>query len=121
MARLDIVGSKDILMVDLEGMCMRRYRRPKLKPLSIGLSLLSESTQMVSSLLANGIRFATGTLKSTHDVLVERFVDSISNGSESPVTAEEGREAVRVTNMIVDKLREKFGAASSVLGESSFE
>ena len=35
-----------------------------------------------------------------------RLVDSIKNGVPSPVSAEEGREAVRVLNMIVDKLTE---------------
>jgi hypothetical protein len=48
-------------------------------------------------------------MRSTHEVLLERFVDSVLRGTEPPVTAEEGREAVRVTNMIVDKLKERCG------------
>lgn len=107
-ARLDILGSKGILMLDLEGMCIVRYRRPELKSLPIGLSLFSESAQIAWHLLSNGLRFTTGRLNSAHDVLVKRFVDSIVNGNEPPVTAEEGREAVRVTNMIVDGLKEGY-------------
>lgn len=109
MARLDIIGSKGILVLDLEGMCIIRYRRPKLKPFPIGLSLLSESAQIMRNLLSNGIRFATGRLRSTHDILIERFVESITDGTEPPVTAEEGREAVRMINMIISRLKEKFG------------
>lgn len=109
MARLDILGTKGILMLDLEGMCIVRYRRPELRSLPVGVSLLSESAQIVWTLLSNGMRFATGRLRSTHDILLKRFVDSITNGTEPPVTMEEGREAVRVTGMIVDRLREKFG------------
>ena len=108
-ARLDILGSKGILMLDLEGMCVIRYRRSKLKPIRVGLSSLSESAQIAWSLLSNGIRFARGRLSRTHEILVERFVDSIVSGTEAPVTAEEGKEAVKVTNMIVNKLKEKFG------------
>jgi hypothetical protein len=42
-------------------------------------------------------------------LILERFVESIRNGSAPPVSAEEGRETVRVLNMIVEKLGEKHG------------
>jgi hypothetical protein len=38
-------------------------------------------------------------------------VDSIINGSQPPVTAEEGREAVRIMEMVVAKYNEKYGNA----------
>jgi predicted dehydrogenase len=109
MARVDILGSKGTLLLDLEGMWIVRSRRPELKPMPIGLSVLSESAQIVWSLLSNGMRFATRSMRSTHEILLERFVESVVRGTEPPVTAEEGREAVRVTNMIVDKLKERCG------------
>jgi hypothetical protein len=52
------------------------------------------------------MRLAAGKYDNTHDIIVSRFVDSIAKGTPSPVSAEEGREAVRVLNMIVDKLNE---------------
>lgn len=107
MARVDILGTDAILIVDLEGMSVLRYRRRDLKSLPVGLSLFSESMQMIGNLLSNGIRFSTGRMKSTHEILVGRFLDSVLNGTEPPVTAEEGREVVKVINMIADRLKEK--------------
>jgi predicted dehydrogenase len=103
-ARLDILGEKGILALDLEGMYLVNSRRPKLSPMPVALSLLSESGQIVQNLLSKGVRLAAGKYENTHDIIVGRFVDSIRNDSASPVSAEEGREAVRVLNMIVEKI-----------------
>ena len=103
-ARLDILGEKGILTLDLEGMYLVNSRRPKLSPVPVALSILSESGQIVQNLVSKGVRLAAGRYENTHDIIVSRFVDSISNNTESPVSAEEGREAVRVLNMIVEKL-----------------
>jgi predicted dehydrogenase len=103
-ARVDLLGSKGILTLDLEAMYVVNSRRPTLKPMPVALSILSESGQIVQNLLSKGLRVATGKYDNTHDIIVSRFVDAISNGTASPVTAEEGREAVRVLNMIVEKL-----------------
>lgn len=103
-ARLDILGEKGILTLDLEGMYLVNSRRPKLSPVPVALSILSESGQIVQNLVSKGVRLAAGKYENTHDIIVSRFVDSISNNTESPVSAEEGREAVRVLNMIVEKL-----------------
>jgi hypothetical protein len=70
----------------------------------IGISLLSETGQLLKSVAVSGLRYATGSLRTTHDFIIDGFVDSIINGTESPVPAEEGRESVRVLNMIVEKL-----------------
>jgi hypothetical protein len=56
-------------------------------------------------LAVSGLRYTTGCLRTTHDFLIDGFADSIINGTESPVPAEEGRESVRVLNMIVEKLK----------------
>ncbi|MGA9995583.1 MAG: Gfo/Idh/MocA family oxidoreductase [Pyrinomonadaceae bacterium] len=112
-ARVDILGSKGILMLDLEGMYLLNNKRETLKPASVALSCLSESGQIVQNLLSKGMKLATGRYDNTHDIIVERFVDCIANGTETPVTAEEGREAVKVMNMIVDQLKEKEQAAAS--------
>jgi predicted dehydrogenase len=109
-ARLDIMGSKGILTLDLEGMYLINNKRPTLKPVPVALSVLSESGQMVQNLLSKSVRVATGRYDNTHDIIVERFVESIANNTPSPVSAEEGREAVRVLNMIVDKLKENESA-----------
>ena len=41
---------------------------------------------------------------STHELLIDGFLESIIANQPPPVSAEEGREAVRVMNMIVEEL-----------------
>lgn len=118
MARLDILGSEGTLLLDLQSLSFVRYSRLDLNPSHIGLSVLRESWQSLFGTITNGIRFLTGSLRSTHDVLVGAFVDSIITGTEPPVPAEEGREAVRVVNMIIDSLSEKYGPALTEEPES---
>ena len=119
MARLEILGEEATLLVDLEAMSLVKYRRERLKPRPIGLSLLSESGQLLKNLAVSGFRYATGSLRSTHDFIIDGFADSILNGTESPVPAEQGRESVRVQNMIVEKLDVKPGLAHPPTGSGS--
>ena len=42
-----------------------------------------------------------------HDIMVEKFVDSVANDKPVPVTPEEGRETIRVMDTIVMKLSQK--------------
>lgn len=103
-ARVDLLGDRGTLLLDLEGRSLVRYRRQALRPLPIAGSMLSEAAQIIGGLLSHGWRAGTRGATSTHEVLVERFVESIVRGTGSPVTVEDGREAVRVMKMIVDEL-----------------
>lgn len=107
-ARVDILGSEGSLLLDLQSQTLVKYGRQELKPSHIGLSSLNESIQALWGTAANAIRFMTGGLRSTHDILIGQFVDSIRNGTKPPVTAEEGRETVRVLHKIVERLNEKY-------------
>jgi len=51
-----------------------------------------------------GLRYATGSLRSTHDFIIDGFADSILNNTAPPVPAEEGRESVRVLGLIAKQL-----------------
>lgn len=104
LARVEIIGSQALLTLDLEAMVLVKHELRELKPLRVGLSVLSETSQTVRGLLANWVRYATGRLGSTHETIVGEFARSIQNGTEPPVTGEDGRETVRVLNMIVEKL-----------------
>jgi hypothetical protein len=69
-------------------------------------SVRAASWEMQTTLAtwANSMRYATGRIRSTHELLIDGFVESVIANQPPPVSAEEGREAVRVMNMIVEEL-----------------
>ena len=91
---------------DLESRCVVRHRRPKLTPMAVGISSLSEATQTVRSVLTTGAKVLTGRFLDTHSLLIQRFCESIQNQEEPPVTAYAGREVVRVMDLIVEQLQQ---------------
>lgn len=112
-AKVEILGDKGFLFLDLESMNLVRYRRTQLKPVVVGLSLLSESAQLAGAFISNSIRVATRRARSTHEIIISEFADSILEGSNPPVSAEEGREAVRVLNMVVENIESKFATKNA--------
>jgi len=112
-AKVEVLGDKGFLMLDLESMNVLHYRRTELKPGPVGLSLLRESAQLAGALVSNSIRVATRRVRSTHEAIISQFADSILAGSEPPVSAEEGREAVRVLNMVVENIEGKFATKTA--------
>jgi predicted dehydrogenase len=112
-AKVEIFGDNGFLMVDLESMSVVRYRRTELKAIPVGLSLLSESVQLTRAFVSNAIRVATRKVRSTHEIIISQFADSILSGSAPPVAAEEGREAVRVLNMVVENIERKVVARTA--------
>lgn len=109
MARLDILGSEGTLLLDLQSLSLVKYKRSTLTRGHVALSAIRESYQSFLCTMASAVRSVTGRLRSTHEILIGAFLDSILRGTEPPVTAKEGREAVRLVNMIVDRLTEKQG------------
>ena len=106
---VDILGTEASLHLDLESMLLIRHQIKELTPLSIGRSSLSGISQMVSGMTSNIVGVITGKQRIGHDVVIEKFVDSVLNDSQLPVTGEEGREVVRVMEMVVERYRETYG------------
>jgi predicted dehydrogenase len=107
-AKVEILGDKGFLVLDLESMNVAQYRRTELKAIPVGFSVLRESVQLLRAFVSNAIRVATRKVRSTHEIIISQFADSILSGSATPVSAEEGREAVRVLSMVVDNIESKF-------------
>ena len=103
-AQVDLWGSRGLLKVDLETQTVVLHRRPDLRPFTLGSAMVSETAQMLRGTLETAASYATGRLENTHQRLVREFVESIIEGKPAPVTAEEGREAVRVMDLLVQKL-----------------
>jgi len=108
-AEVEIFGTEGALYIDLHSMLVLRYG-PKTS-LSFGKLVstsLSTVFQMLGGLLSNSFKVATGRFHLGHDNIIELFVDSLLNNTKPPVTGEDGREVVRVMEMIVDRLYSKY-------------
>ncbi|PSQ96757.1 MAG: hypothetical protein BRD55_05635 [Bacteroidetes bacterium SW_9_63_38] len=106
-AQVDIWGTEGMLKLDLELMTLTDHGRPSLDSWQLAGSGLSQSLQTIGDTIQTGAQVLLGRYQKTHDLLIEQFVDSIHRDTGSPVPAEEGREAVRVMNLIVKKLGEE--------------
>ena len=108
-ANVDILGTKAALHLDLQSMLLIRHRLKELSYMPIARSSLSTISQMVGGTASNVFKVVAGRQKIGTEVVIERFVDSVLNDSQPPVTGEEGRDAVRVMEMVVERYREKYG------------
>lgn len=102
--QLDLWGSEGHIKFDLETQTLVHHGRSDLKPVTLGMATIQEASQMLLSTAGTSLRYATGAFENTHERLVREFVESIQNGAPPPVTPEEGREAVRVMDLIVSQL-----------------
>ncbi|MBI4283325.1 MAG: Gfo/Idh/MocA family oxidoreductase [Chloroflexi bacterium] len=108
-ACVDILGTEGILHLDLQSMLLIRHGgQESLKPIALTAHSLSTAAQIVRGVVANAFKVATGGVRLGQDIIIARFVDSILNNHEPPVTGEDARETVRVMEMIVDRLQQKY-------------
>jgi len=110
-AHVDIMGTEGVLHLDLSsGLLIRYGQKVSSRPIPSAHYFLNISSQVIGGLTTNAIKLATGRLRLGHSVVIERFVNYIQGISQNPVTAEDGRETVRVMEMLVERLHEKYGA-----------
>jgi predicted dehydrogenase len=108
-AQVELWGEDGILRADLESQSVGLYRRGALTSAGVGLSTVREAAAGVLTAARAGLLRATGRALGTHDALVQRFAAAIRDGAPPPVTAEDGREAVRVLALLVDGLERQGG------------
>jgi predicted dehydrogenase len=107
---VDIMGTEGYLHVDLTAKYLVRHgAKASVRPSRFIPFFLSTRAQEVGGVAGNALGYLTGRLKFGHELLIRDFVDSLLNGGRPPVTGEEGREVVRVMEMIVARLNEKYG------------
>ena len=102
--QIDLWGSEGHMKFDLETQTVVVHGRADLKPVTLGLSTLKEAGQMLRGTVSTSLSYVAGKFESTHERLIREFVESLRNGSSSPVPPEQGREAVRVMGLLVDQL-----------------
>ena len=103
-AECDLIGTKGIIKLDLQSMLLVLYKRDDLKLKTLAFSSLSVGGQIVKNVLLNTFSFVFSNPKLGHDLLIEKFVKSILNNEPAPVTMEEGRETVKLMEMLVNEL-----------------
>ncbi len=109
---VDIMGTEGYIHVDLTAKYLVRYGdKASIKPSRFARYFLSTRMQEAGGIAGNALGYLTGRLKFGHELLIKSFVDSILNGGRPPVTGEEGREVVKVMEMIVARLNEKYGGS----------
>jgi predicted dehydrogenase len=102
--QLDLWGSEGHMKFDLETQTVIIHGRADLKPITLGFAAVKEAGQMLGNTIGTGLSYVAGKFENTHERLIREFVDSLRNGSPTPVPPEEGREAVRVMDLLVSQL-----------------
>ena len=106
-SKVELFGTEYLLEMDLQSMLLVRYKRCNLKPLDVAKSSISVAWQMIRGIASNTIKTMLGKSMLGHNIMIEKFVKSIINNESVPVSPEEGKETVRILELIVDKLRSK--------------
>ena len=104
---LDIYGSKLALHINMLDLTITIERERNLpKRLARMYSTVEQSFQNILGTGQNIANITLGKLKRRpgHRMLIKRFYESIRNNSEPPVTGEEGKEVVRVIELIQEQL-----------------
>ena len=110
-ADITIFGTEKIIKIDLQNMSLSRYQLKSTKMLPLAMSSFRSAGQTIGNVFSNGAKaiFTRDYAMRVrgHSVEIEMFVDSVISDQQPPVTAEEGRETVRVLEILVEKLNRK--------------
>jgi len=107
--KMELIGTEKTLFVDNEKMLINEHSLKDLDYKSLGKSAVSDLSQLSKDLISNSVGAIAGEKKAGTDLVIEKFVESIHEGREPPVTAEEGKRAVEVVERIVENYEGKYG------------
>jgi len=94
---LDIFATKMNLHIDLMNSVIITYGAGRQRAFAGSLlANLSEGFQHIAGAASRVLKVILGRHHGGHYTLIQRFVESILDGTEPPVTGEEGREVMRV-------------------------
>ena len=108
-SKVDLFGTDAVINMDLQSMLLTLYKREYLKPTSVAFSSLSIAGQIVKGVVSNAFKVMLHKPMLGHNIMIKKFVDSVLNDKPVPVPPDEGRETIRVMEMVVKKLRQKYG------------
>ena len=100
----DIFGTKKHLHLDMHTQIMTHHKRA-VSSHSKAFDALSSGFQMFVGTASTSAKVLLGRNRTAHSILIKNLFESIRDNKETPVTVEEGREAVRILEMIWEKIR----------------
>lgn len=101
---LDIFGTKMNLHVDLWDSVIIRYATGKEGRLSRAWGNISQGLQWFMGTATTGFDIISGRHHNGHYTVIQRFVESLQNGTEPPITTKEAREVVRLYELITSRI-----------------
>jgi predicted dehydrogenase len=108
-AEIQFWGTDGILRADMETQALVVHRRTALTAKDAALSTVSQAGALLGGMVGSGLALVTGHQQSTHARLIRQFIDSLTRGAEPPVTAQQGRESIRVMSLIAQQLERDSG------------
>ena len=101
---IDIHGTKKHLRIDLWNSVMTEYGVGTESRPSRALENLSQSFSILASTLSTTLSVISGTFHSGHYNLMQRFIKSIQNDTEPPVTLQEARNVLEVMEKVTAQI-----------------
>ena len=97
-----IIGTEATLYLDMTALTITRSRAWGYGSHKVLLNQMRMSTELLISSVSSAFRLMLGRryYRYGHQAVIRKFVGSIKDGSEPPVSAEDGREVVRVLDEI---------------------
>ena len=103
-SKVELFGTEYSLEMDLQSMLLIKYKRSNLKPATIATTSINMALQIMKGTVSNALKTMLGRPMLGHDIMIKRFIKSILYDRPVPVTPEEGRETVRIMEIIAKKL-----------------
>jgi predicted dehydrogenase len=108
-SEVDLFGREGMIKMDLQDMLLTIHKRKDLKTGSLAVSSLNIAGQIVKGVASNAFAMILDKTFLGHDIMIEKFVNSIRHDQPVPVTPEEGRETIRIMEIIFEKLAWDYG------------
>ena len=97
---LKIYGTDMTLHVDYNNNTLVKLRTSGLEKVSKALVNLDHSQQLLSRTAVNTVQVLSGRRRTGHQIMIEKFYESLRRGTEPPVSGEDGRAVVAILDHI---------------------
>ena len=101
---IDIYGTKKNLRIDLWNSAMTEYGVGTGSRPSRALENLGQSFSILASTLSTTLSVISGKFHNGHYTLIQRFIESIQNDTEPPVTLQEARDVIEVVEKVTAQI-----------------